>query len=567
LALTSGTNPSFYGQPLTFTGTVTDDSSNPITCGTLTFNAGANPISGCTGVALGSPGSDQAQCTTSTLLPGSYNITAVYTPSPSGCLYLPGTSNTVGQVVQAELKVTPYGVVFGNSTFANSGTTVTYGYNGITALNQSAVPVSIGAITTPTSTLNGAPVSINACLGGSIPGASCTMDSDCTGGGTCVLNPNFQPINLYLCTGGSNPGANCLGASDVTSCTGGGTCGVNPSFPPVKLYDCMGGSNPGASCTGTNDVTSCTGGGTCTLVNMYACVDGTNPGAACTGPSDVTSCTGGGTCASNPNFQPCANQTLEASGTPGDACVFTASFTATALGNFMGTADVPSGAANTPNMVTLSGTGVAPSINLPPAVSFGNTVVGTVSATKTATVKNTNSVGVTISSVTVSGPFAIVSDGCTGMLPANSSCTETVSFSPTAAGAAAGTLTFAGNFSNTGAMVNLTGTGTLNAPTFTPSSLAFGAVSVGLNTTKTVTVSNPNNAVGIPMTSVTVTALSSDYTIGTDTCSGTTLAPSGMCTVSVTFAPTTAGARAGQLTFVDQGGSGSQKYALSGSGK
>ena len=93
----------------------------------------------------------------------------------------------------------------------------------------------------------------------------------------------------------------------------------------------------------------------------------------------------------NPNFQPCANQTLEASGTPGDACVFTASFTATALGNFMGTADVPSGAANTPNMVTLSGTGVAPSINLLLAVSFGNTVVGTVSATKTATVKSTNS--------------------------------------------------------------------------------------------------------------------------------------------------------------------------------
>ena len=122
----------------------------------------------------------------------------------------------------------------------------------------------------------------------------------------------------------------------------------------------------------------------------------------------------------------------------------------------------------------------------------------------------------------------------------------------TAAGAAAGTLTFAGNLSNTGAMVNLTGAGSLNAPTFTPSSLAFGAVSVPLNTTKTVTVSNPNNAVGIPMTSVTVTALSSDYTIGTDTCSGTALAPSGMC-ASASLAPTTAGARAGQLTFVESG--------------
>ena len=65
----------------------------------------------------------------------------------------------------------------------------------------------------------------------SIPGAACTEDSDCTGGGNCVLNPNFQPVNLYVCSGGSNPGANCLGASDVTSCLDGGTCAVNPCFP------------------------------------------------------------------------------------------------------------------------------------------------------------------------------------------------------------------------------------------------------------------------------------------------------------------------------------------------
>ena len=242
----------------------------------------------------------------------------------------------------------------------------------------------------------------------------------------------------------------------------------------------MGGSNPGASCTGTNDVTSCTGGGTCTLVNMYACVDGTNPGAACTGPSDVTSCTGGGTCALNPNFQPCAGQTLEASGTRAMLRLH-GKFHRHCAWKLYGHCGRSIRCREHSEYGDTQRHGLAPSINLPPArLSFGNTVVGTTSATKTATMKNTNSVGVTISSVTVSGPFAIVSDGCTGMLPANSSCTETVSFSPTAAGAAAGTLTFAGNFSNTGAMVNLTGTGTLNAPTFTPSSLAFGAVSVGL---------------------------------------------------------------------------------------
>jgi len=405
-------------------------------------------------------------------------------------------------------------------------------------------------------------------MGGSIPGAACTVDSDCTGGGTCVLNPNFQPVNLYVCSGGSNPGANCLGASDVTSCLDGGTCAVNPSFPPVKLYDCEDGTNPGASCTGTGDVTSCTGGGTCTLVNMYACVDGTNPGAACTGPSDETSCTGGGTCALNANFQPCTGQTLAVSGTPGDSCVFTVSFTASAVGSFTGTANVPSGAANAPNVVTLSGAGVAPSITLPPTTAFGNVVVGTTSAAKTATVKNNNAIGVTITSVAVSGNFAIVTDGCTGVLAANSSCTETVTFSPTATGAATGTLTFNGNFSNSGGTSSLTGTGTLLAPTFSPSSLAFGAVTVGTTVGPSpITVTNPNT-VPMSFTSATVSALSSDYTkVGSDTCTGAMVAPSGTCSISIDFTPTTTGGRAGQVTFVDQGGSGSQKYALSGSGK
>jgi hypothetical protein len=183
-------------------------------------------------------------------------------------------------------------------------------------------------------------------------------------------------------------------------------------------------------------------------------------------------------------------------------------------------------------------------------------------------VKNNNAIAVTITSVAVSGNFAIVTDGCTGVLAANSSCTETVTFSPTATGAATGTLTFNGNFSNSGGTSSLTGTGTLLAPTFSPSSLAFGAVTVGTTVGPSpITVTNPNT-VPMSFTSATVSALSSDYTkVGSDTCTGTMVAPSGTCSISIDFTPTTTGGRAGQVTFVDQGGSGSQKYALSGSGK
>ena len=67
----------------------------------------------------------------------------------------------------------------------------------------------------------------------------------------------------------------------------------------------------------------------------------------------------------DPNFQPCANETLAASGTPGGACVFTASFTANYVGNFTGTRR-SFDRVQQPAIRDLSGSGVAPLINLSP---------------------------------------------------------------------------------------------------------------------------------------------------------------------------------------------------------
>ena len=93
--LTSNPNPSLFGQSVTFTATVQDSNANAITCGTVTFNDGVTPIA--TGVPLGSPSSDQAAYTTSTLTVGQHSITAIYVPG--ACGFVTSTSSVLSQNV------------------------------------------------------------------------------------------------------------------------------------------------------------------------------------------------------------------------------------------------------------------------------------------------------------------------------------------------------------------------------------------------------------------------------------------------------------------------------------
>lgn len=75
-ALSGGTpNPSGYGQPVTFTATVSPAvSGQPIPTGTVTFMEGANPL----GPAIALDGTGNATFTTSNLPVGAHAITAVY---------------------------------------------------------------------------------------------------------------------------------------------------------------------------------------------------------------------------------------------------------------------------------------------------------------------------------------------------------------------------------------------------------------------------------------------------------------------------------------------------------
>jgi hypothetical protein len=94
----------------------------------------------------------------------------------------------------------------------------------------------------------------------------------------------------------------------------------------------------------------------------------------------------------------------------------------------------------------------------PSSLSFGTVNVGATSSAQSVTVKNPGSGSVSISSVSVSGPFG-QTNACGTSLAAGASCTVSVTFTPTASGSASGSLSVASSAPGSPLTVSLSGTG------------------------------------------------------------------------------------------------------------
>ena len=142
----------------------------------------------------------------------------------------------------------------------------------------------------------------------------------------------------------------------------------------------------------------------------------------------------------------------------GGSCTANVTFTPTAAGAASGVLTVTAGGVT--STTTLSGTGTAPGSVLnasPTALSFPSEVVGVAAPTQTVTVTNSGTTSATVSSVAVTGPYTETNNCST--VAVNGSCTVTVGFTPTAAGADPGTLTLTSNANNSPTTVSLSGTG------------------------------------------------------------------------------------------------------------
>jgi len=252
-------------------------------------------------------------------------------------------------------------------------------------------------------------------------------------------------------------------------------------------------------------------------------------------------------------------------------CTIDVTFTPTTTGLRTGSVTINDNASNTPQVVSLSGTGTAPGVSLSTtSVSFGNQAVGTTSASRAVTVTNNGTASLTFTGIAATGDFTVAASGttCSSSAPvaASSNCVINVLFTPTATGSRSGSLTLTDNASGTPQTVSLSGTGT--GPVVSLSArLTFSAQLVGTtSSSQAVTLTNTGNA-SLTFTAIAVTAPFAIATSGTTCSTSSPVAAAATCTVAVTFMPTVAGSASGTLSFSDDAPNTPQTIALTGTGQ
>ena len=218
--------------------------------------------------------------------------------------------------------------------------------------------------------------------------------------------------------------------------------------------------------------------------------------------------------------------------------------------------------------INMTGTGVAagsPQLTVSPSLlPFGNVAIGS-SATLPVTLTSSGSTAVTINSVAIGGTGFTVS-GATFPLTLNpqQSVALQVTYSPTAANAATGTLTISNSSTSGTATVSMTGTGTVGPQlTVSPTSLSFGEVNVGSNATLGVTLTSSG---GSAVTVNSATLSGSGFTVSGATFP-VTLSPQQSVALQVRFAPTAASSATGTLTISSNSSTnGTVAVSLSGTG-
>jgi hypothetical protein len=249
-------------------------------------------------------------------------------------------------------------------------------------------------------------------------------------------------------------------------------------------------------------------------------------------------------------------------GTVATNCSTTIHFTPTGAGAESATVTYTDNASGSPQTVSVTGTGVAlPSLSFSPSpLPFGNV---TTSTTASLTITTTTSGGsVTFSSVILTGAsdFSIFSNTCTGAVA--SSCTTVIHFTPTSAISESGTLTYTDTATGSPQTVSITGTGVAPAATLaiSPSSLAFGNITVLSNSSLSVTGTTTGGSVSF--TSVVLTG-STDFSIFSNSCTGSVAS---LCSTVIKFTPSSGGTKSGMLTYTDAAAGSPQTVSLSGTG-
>jgi hypothetical protein len=240
----------------------------------------------------------------------------------------------------------------------------------------------------------------------------------------------------------------------------------------------------------------------------------------------------------------CVNATVQ----PGGSCTIEITFTPSDTGALTGEMTVYANVYGGQLSVDLNGTGTAAgAVSLNPAsLGFGLVEENSTSTPLTVTVTNGSGTAIPITGIASTASFKILNNACgTSSLKANSNCEVQVEFTPTQAGAVAGTLTL----TDGAGMQTVALSGTGGAPptdVLNPSLLTFTATATGqTSASQPVTLTNIGD---LPLTSISIST-NGQFQV-TNGC-GTELAAHSVCTLGVVFVPTQTGGLNGTLKVTD----------------
>jgi sugar lactone lactonase YvrE len=250
---------------------------------------------------------------------------------------------------------------------------------------------------------------------------------------------------------------------------------------------------------------------------------------------------------------------------PGGSCLLAVDFTPKIAGANFGTLTVTDNAINGggAQVVSLAGSGFGNALTVAPAtLNFPGTLVGTTSASLTATVTNNAFNATAISPGTLGDTTDYKeTDNCGTSIAGNTSCTLTFTFKPQSLGTKPSTFTLSGSIDPTQTItVSLTGTGT-GALSISPTTITFPSTAVGATSAPLTSTLTNGNTSSVSLTAGSLTD-STNFT-QSDNCNGQ-IAAGGSCTITFTFTPRSTGALSSTYSIAT--GSQGWTVALSGTG-
>ena len=390
----------------------------------------------------GSPLAPAATCTVTLLYAPVYEVATGTSAGPrndAGMLtiesYAISSPDTLSLAGTAGATISPSpsaGAVVAAYSLSNQALTFPATSIGNASAAQNIVLTNTGTSVLQISAIN-APTDFSATsnCGSMVPGAACTITVAFTPTTSSESTSVAEAIEIVT---------NATAALDFISVVGtAGTSQLQLSPTSVSFGTVDVGSTGTAAVTATNNGT----------------VPITFNSEAATGGFVVNA----GTC-------PASGSTLAA----GASCTLNVGITPTAPGNISGTLSLSTSAGSQPLTVQLSATAAAATLSVVPgALSFGAITVGA-SGTFTLTMSDTGTAPVANIVTSVSGANAgdfAVTTPCPATLQPGAFCTAVVSFTPSASGSRAATLTVASSDPSGPANVPLAGTGVAQAGSFT----------------------------------------------------------------------------------------------------